>query len=140
MSTPAIHHASLCEAVKVLGYAGLCGASYNPGAAHPDLPADEQGLLEFTAPDGLRFVFSGSGFTFPGHGFVPYQDVFRADWPYLLKDQNSNYQNYLMITFQDDRPAIKIYVGIKASSLSHLIILMRALTRGQPKKDWLAGG
>ncbi len=111
----------------------MFGVTYNPGVAHPDLPAGEKGILEFTAPDGLRFVFSEGGFTFPDHGFIPYQDVFRADWPYSLQDRPGDYQNYLVISFRD-RPPIKVYAGIQASSLGHLIIMMRALTRGQPKK------
>ena len=136
MSSTAISCANLTELVQALGYARLFNATLNPASSHPDLPANEIAILEKVTPNGHRFVFADSGFTFPGHGFIPYQDVEHASWGvYDHFDQKREYRNYLTIAFRD-RPTIMIYVGSSGESVSlgGLIIMMRSITKKQANK------
>ena len=126
MSTPAVSHARWCEIARS-SYWESCGATFNPAATHPDLPAGEHEVVEYFTPEGLRFVFTGSGFTVPGHGFVPYQNVFHVDWPPPYADLDSDHKNYVLIQFFD-RPSITLYVGNRSTSVGELIIMMGVFT------------
>jgi hypothetical protein len=134
MSTPAISHAELCQLVQDLSRTRTGGCKFNPGATHPDLPAGETGILEFTTPNSVRFVFSEGGFTFPGHGFVPYQDAAWVDWGNHDVERKDDHKEYLLIAFRD-RPPITVNVSDARTTVAlfGLIKLMQTLTNTLPK-------
>ena len=122
---PLVSHAEFIEAI-----ARASGASLYPTTPHPDVPAGQKAICEQIAPNGHRFVFTASGFTFPGHGFIQYRDVERADWrdnPNIY-DQTKEYRNYLVVHFRDRLP-IEIYLGDPGSSVATggLIKMMKML-------------
>jgi hypothetical protein len=127
LSTPETSLADFIALLEVLDYAGTFNAVFNPTCSHPDVPAGEKAVFEKITPNGHRFVFTPGGFTFPGHGFIPYQDVFRADWgAFDPHDQSEAYQNYLSIYFHD-QPPINIFVGASGESVKvgGLITMMK---------------
>ena len=126
MSTTDTSHAEFVETLRRLNYARHFNAILNPTTSHPDVPASERAIFEKITPNGQRFIFTASGFTFPGHGFIPYQDVERTTWRSDPSDQTKDYQNYLVVVFHA-RPPLEIYLGGSAESvpLGGLIMMMK---------------
>ena len=120
-----VSHAEFVEAM-----ARTFGATLYPTTPHPDVPAGQKALCEKISPNGHRFIFTASGFTFPGHGFIPYHDVVRATWGEQRFDQpkDKDHQNYLVVHFRDSLP-VQIYLGGSSSSVSFggLIKMMQLL-------------
>jgi len=52
----------------------------SPTCSHPSVPAGETVIAEIVDRSGQGLFFTGSGFTLPGHGFIPYEDITAADW------------------------------------------------------------
>lgn len=80
MSAPPFSKTELAEYVQIIGFGQMDNVTLNPAHSHPDVPAAEAVVMEVIDRDGRGLFFTGSGFTIPGHGFVPYKDIFGADW------------------------------------------------------------
>jgi hypothetical protein len=127
MSTATSFDAELSKALKALGFESNFNVTLNPPAPHPDVPTGETAVMEYIDPDGRRYLFTGTGFTIPGHGFILYKDASHIDWPPFGPDRRADYKDYLVIYFRD-RPAITFRVGHERSvALGGLIICTRSI-------------
>ena len=80
MSARPFSNTELAEYVRIIGLGQMANVTLDPAHSHPDVPAGEVVVMEVVDLNGQGLFFTGSGFTVPGHGFVPYKDIFGADW------------------------------------------------------------
>ena len=80
-----------------------------PAYSHPDVPADENIIMEFIDPKGQSLFFTTNGFTVPGHGFIHYKDIGHHDWGSPVS-AGRNYKEYVRL-FLRNRPPIEFHVG-----------------------------
>jgi hypothetical protein len=96
--------------------------------SHPSVPKGEIVLMEVIERGGQSLFFTGTGFTLPGHGFIPYAVTERADWPRgpypFSHPQRREDDGALEFVFAD-RPSVTISVNKDAwGELAMFIRLM----------------
>jgi hypothetical protein len=128
MKTGPLSYAEFSKEVREWPFTHHANITFDLAAAYSDVPVGETVILDYVAAEGQRCSFTGSGFTIPGHEFIPYKDVFHIDWPFNGANAKIDYANYLEISFHD-RPSITFRVGnYCAVSLGNLINGMQLLT------------
>jgi hypothetical protein len=81
MRAPAIPIDARGEMLRLLGSDEISGVRLGLIDSHPPVPEGETVFMELIESGGQSLLFSNTGFTLPGHGFIPYSVVESADRP-----------------------------------------------------------
>jgi hypothetical protein len=114
MNAPAIPIDARGEMLRLLGSVEIPGVRLGLIGLHPPVPKGETVFMELIESDGQSLFFSTTGFTFSGHGFIPYNVVESADWPRGPSPwdtpQEREDKEALEFIFRD-RPSVTVHVS-----------------------------
>jgi hypothetical protein len=82
MATPRVSAGEMLEIQlqKWMTRGHLHNVILKPKRSHPSLPKDEILVAEVIDKGGQSYFFTNNGFTLPGRGFVPYQEIKAVKW------------------------------------------------------------
>ena len=119
MSAPPFSNTELVEYVRIMGFGKMDNVTLDPAHSHPDVPAGEVVVMEVVDCNGQGLFFTGSGFTIPGHGFVPYKDIFGADW--ARRGLTTADKKKIEISFRKSPLILTLNLGDRATRLGLFI-------------------